>query len=166
MGRTTAFVLAMLGPGSTVAAADGGYTVLSPLQLRPLAHGADFVLHNATKIRARHPDASLGVIACVHADDATRLAPRRGASGIIAAPGRRLVAAAGPHDPRAARRAPIRRRPGTRPPPLRARGQRHRQRDHPRRRRLHPQSPRPLERDRVPPGLLRLSVGLEDTEDL
>ena len=39
-------------------------TVLSPLLLRPLEHGADFVMHSATKILAGHHDALLGVVAC------------------------------------------------------------------------------------------------------
>lgn len=152
MGATTALVLALLGPGATVAVADGGYygtvgllrsefvrwglqvvtfdqtgpppeadlvwlepcsnpfltfpdldaaverahavggrvlvdnTVLSPLLLRPLEHGADFVLHSATKILAGHHDASLGVVACANPDDAARLAAFRNASGIVAAP--------------------------------------------------------------------------------
>src|SRR6202167_5005270 len=39
-------------------------TVLSPLLLRPLEHGADFVVHSATKILAGHHDALLGVVVC------------------------------------------------------------------------------------------------------
>jgi cystathionine gamma-synthase len=151
-GATTALVLAMLGPGATVAVAEGGYwgtvallrgelsrwglefvafdqtgsppradlvwlepcsnplltfpdldaaigaahaqgarvavdnTVLSPLLLRPLEHGADYVLHSATKILAGHHDALLGVVACARAEDAARLAAFRAASGIVAAP--------------------------------------------------------------------------------
>jgi cystathionine beta-lyase/cystathionine gamma-synthase len=61
-------------------------TVLSPLLLRPLEHGADFVLHSATKILAGHHDALLGVVACARPDDAARLAAFRSASGIVAAP--------------------------------------------------------------------------------
>jgi cystathionine gamma-synthase len=61
-------------------------TVLSPLLLRPLEHGADFVLHSATKILAGHHDALLGVIVCADEDAAARLAAFRGASGIVAAP--------------------------------------------------------------------------------
>jgi cystathionine beta-lyase/cystathionine gamma-synthase len=151
-GATTALVLAMLGPGDTVAVADGGYwgtvallrdelsrwglqvvvfdqtqpppradlvwlepcanpfltfpdldaaieqahragarvvvdnTVLSPLLLRPLEHGADFVMHSASKILAGHHDALLGVIACASAQDAARLRSFRSAAGIVAAP--------------------------------------------------------------------------------
>jgi cystathionine gamma-synthase len=61
-------------------------TALSPLLLRPLEHGADFVLHSATKILAGHHDALLGVIVCAGKDAAARLAAFRGASGIVAAP--------------------------------------------------------------------------------
>ncbi len=152
MGATTALILALLGPGATVAVADGGFwgtvallrgefarwgvqvvsfdqtgpppdadlvwlepcsnplltfpdlgatielahagggrvlvdnTVLSPLLLRPLDHGADFVLHSATKILAGHHDALVGVIACGSPDVAARLAAVRSASGIVAAP--------------------------------------------------------------------------------
>lgn len=61
-------------------------TVLSPVLLRPLEHGADFVLHSATKILAGHHDALIGVISCAHAEDHARLAAFRAASGIVAAP--------------------------------------------------------------------------------
>jgi cystathionine gamma-synthase len=152
MGAVTTLVLALLGPGATVAVADGGYygtvallggelsrwglevttfdqtgpppaadvvwlepcsnpyltfpdlgdsiarahaagarvvvdnTVLSPLLLRPLEHGADFVLHSATKILAGHHDALLGVVVCSRGEDAERLTAFRTASGIVAAP--------------------------------------------------------------------------------
>ena len=61
-------------------------TVLSPLLLRPLEHGADFALSSASKILAGHHDALLGVVACAAADDAARLRGFRTASGIVAAP--------------------------------------------------------------------------------
>lgn len=61
-------------------------TVLSPVLLRPLAHGADFVLHSATKILAGHHDALIGVVTCARAEDHDRLAAFRAASGIVAAP--------------------------------------------------------------------------------
>ncbi len=61
-------------------------TVLSPLLLRPLEHGADFVMHSASKILAGHHDALLGVVACARAEDHERLAAFRGATGIVAAP--------------------------------------------------------------------------------
>jgi cystathionine gamma-synthase len=61
-------------------------TVLSPVLLRPLEHGADFVLHSATKILAGHHDALIGVVSCARPEDHTRLAAFRSASGIVAAP--------------------------------------------------------------------------------
>jgi cystathionine gamma-synthase len=61
-------------------------TVLSPLLLRPLDHGADFVLHSASKILSGHHDALLGAVTCAHEDDRARLAAFRSASGIVAAP--------------------------------------------------------------------------------
>jgi cystathionine gamma-synthase len=61
-------------------------TVLSPLLLRPIEHGADFVLHSATKILAGHHDALVGVVSCARVEDRQRLAAFRGAAGIVAAP--------------------------------------------------------------------------------
>jgi len=61
-------------------------TVLSPLLLRPLEHGADFVMHSATKILAGHHDALLGVVVCARDEDAERLLEWRGHAGIVAAP--------------------------------------------------------------------------------
>lgn len=61
-------------------------TVLSPILLRPLDHGADFVVHSATKILAGHHDALLGVVTCADAEEHARLASFRAASGIVAAP--------------------------------------------------------------------------------
>jgi cystathionine gamma-synthase len=61
-------------------------TVLSPVLLRPLEHGADFVLHSATKILGGHHDALIGVVSCASAEDHARLASFRSASGIVAAP--------------------------------------------------------------------------------
>jgi cystathionine gamma-synthase len=151
-GATTALALAMLGPGATVAIADGGYygtvglmrgelsrwglevvtfdqtapppqadlvwfepcanpmltfpdlepaietvqaaggrvvvdnTVLSPVLLRPLSYGADFVLHSGSKVLAGHHDALLGLVCCARSEDAERLRAFRTASGIVAAP--------------------------------------------------------------------------------
>ena len=61
-------------------------TVLSPILLRPLEHGADFVLHSATKILAGHHDALLGAVICARLEDHARLDAFRTASGIVAAP--------------------------------------------------------------------------------
>jgi cystathionine gamma-synthase len=61
-------------------------TVLSPVLLRPLEHGADFVLHSATKILAGHHDALVGAVICARSEDHARLAAFRAATGIVAAP--------------------------------------------------------------------------------
>ena len=61
-------------------------TVLSPLLLRPLERGADFVVHSASKILVGHHDALLGVVTCAREEDRDRLAALRSATGIVAAP--------------------------------------------------------------------------------
>jgi cystathionine gamma-synthase len=61
-------------------------TASTPLLLRPLEHGADFVLHSATKYLAGHSDALLGALVCARADDAERVRELRGRTGIVAAP--------------------------------------------------------------------------------
>jgi cystathionine gamma-synthase len=61
-------------------------TVLSPILLRPLEHGADFVLHSGTKILAGHHDALIGVVGCREPEDRERLHAFRTASGLTAAP--------------------------------------------------------------------------------
>jgi cystathionine gamma-synthase len=189
MGATTALVLALLEPGATVAVAGGGYwgtigllreelvrwgvkvvtfdqtgpppradlvwlepcsnpmltfpdldasiksahadgarvvvdnTVLSPLLLRPLEHGADFVVHSATKILAGHHDALIGVLSFDVADGERAARVERSLRLIENATSLGGVAST-----------------------LEARAR--------------------WEGERVPPGLLRLSVGLEDVDDL
>jgi cystathionine gamma-synthase len=61
-------------------------TVATPVHLRPLEHGADLVLHSATKYLAGHDDALLGVVACRDPADAEKLRTFRGSTGIVAAP--------------------------------------------------------------------------------
>jgi cystathionine gamma-synthase len=61
-------------------------TAATPVHLRPLEHGADFVLHSATKYLAGHDDALLGAVVCRHAEDAARLLELRTRTGIVAAP--------------------------------------------------------------------------------
>jgi cystathionine gamma-synthase len=61
-------------------------TVATPIQLRPLEHGADFVLHSATKYLAGHDDALLGAIVCGDATTADGLRTFRSNTGIVAAP--------------------------------------------------------------------------------
>jgi cystathionine gamma-synthase len=61
-------------------------TVATPIHLRPLEHGADVVLHSATKYLAGHDDALLGAVVCRDAEHAERLRAFRGLTGIVAAP--------------------------------------------------------------------------------
>jgi cystathionine gamma-synthase len=61
-------------------------TVATPLHIRPLELGADFVLHSATKYLAGHDDALLGAVVCRDATDADELRTFRTRSGIVAAP--------------------------------------------------------------------------------
>jgi cystathionine gamma-synthase len=61
-------------------------TVLSPILLRPLEYGADFVLHSATKIIAGHHDVLLGAVISGHETDHARLEAFRASSGLTAAP--------------------------------------------------------------------------------
>ncbi len=147
-GAITALVLGLLGPGQTIALAEGGYygtsllfgalepwglryvefdqtgpppngvdlvwleapsnpfltmpdfeaaaaaparvvvdsTAATPVYVRPLEHGADFVVHSATKYLGGHSDVLLGAVVCRSADDAERLRSFRGRTGIVAAP--------------------------------------------------------------------------------
>jgi len=61
-------------------------TAATPVYLRPLEHGADFALHSATKYLGGHDDVLLGAVACRSAEDAERLREFRGRTGIVAAP--------------------------------------------------------------------------------
>jgi cystathionine gamma-synthase len=61
-------------------------TAATPVYLRPLEHGADFALHSATKYLGGHHDVLLGAVACRSAEDAERLREFRGRTGIVAAP--------------------------------------------------------------------------------
>jgi cystathionine gamma-synthase len=61
-------------------------TAATPVYLRPLERGADFALHSATKFLGGHHDVLLGAVACRSAEDAARLREFRGRTGIVAAP--------------------------------------------------------------------------------
>jgi cystathionine gamma-synthase len=76
------FVAAAAHPARVVVDA----TAATPIHLRPLEHGADFVLHSATKYLAGHDDALLGAVICKRKEDAERLKEFRTRSGIVAAP--------------------------------------------------------------------------------
>jgi cystathionine gamma-synthase len=61
-------------------------TAATPIYLRPLEHGIDFVLHSATKYLGGHDDVLLGAVVCKREEDAERLKEFRTRSGIVAAP--------------------------------------------------------------------------------
>src|SRR5205814_4191809 len=61
-------------------------TAATPVYLRPLEHGADFVLHSATKYLAGHDDALLGAVTCRDQTAADELRAFRGRTGIVPAP--------------------------------------------------------------------------------
>jgi cystathionine gamma-synthase len=61
-------------------------TVATPVQLRPLEHGADFVVHSATKYLAGHDDVLLGAVVCGDEGAAEELRTFRSRTGIVAAP--------------------------------------------------------------------------------
>jgi len=61
-------------------------TVATPIHLRPLEHGVDFVLHSATKYLAGHDDALLGAVVCRDPQVADALRTFRTYTGIVAAP--------------------------------------------------------------------------------
>jgi cystathionine gamma-synthase len=61
-------------------------TAATPVYLRPLEHGADFALHSATKFLGGHHDVLLGAVTCRSAEDAERLRDFRSHTGIVAAP--------------------------------------------------------------------------------
>jgi cystathionine gamma-synthase len=61
-------------------------TAATPVYIRPLEHGADFVLHSATKFLGGHDDVLLGAVVTKERDDYERLREFRTRSGIVAAP--------------------------------------------------------------------------------
>ncbi len=61
-------------------------TAATPVYLRPLGRGADYVLHSATKFLTGHHDVLLGAVVCAKPDDAARLRQARGRTGITASP--------------------------------------------------------------------------------
>jgi cystathionine gamma-synthase len=61
-------------------------TAATPIHLRPLEHGADLVLHSATKYLGGHSDVLLGAVVCKDPKTAERLRDFRSRSGIVAAP--------------------------------------------------------------------------------
>ena len=57
-------------------------TVATPIELRPLEHGADYVLHSATKALGGHDDVLLGVVVCRENEAADALRRFRSLTGI------------------------------------------------------------------------------------
>jgi cystathionine gamma-synthase len=58
-------------------------TLATPLGIRPLEHGADLVMHSATKWIAGHSDLVMGLLATADAALAARLVDRRNLTGAI-----------------------------------------------------------------------------------
>ena len=78
-------------PDLEAAAAHSGRVVVdstaaTPVYLRPLEHGADYVVHSATKYLGGHHDLMLGAVVCRDEAAASRLREFRGRTGIVAAP--------------------------------------------------------------------------------
>lgn len=61
-------------------------TAATPVYLRSLERGADYVLHSATKFLGGHHDLLLGAVVAKRQEDHERLLEFRGRSGIVAAP--------------------------------------------------------------------------------
>jgi cystathionine gamma-synthase len=61
-------------------------TAATPIHLRPLEYGCDYVLHSATKFLAGHDDALVGAVVCRRSEDAARLREFRSRTGPVAAP--------------------------------------------------------------------------------
>jgi cystathionine gamma-synthase len=61
-------------------------TAATPVHLRPLEHGADFVVHSVTKYLGGHDDVLLGAVVCRDPARAEELRTFRVRTGIVAAP--------------------------------------------------------------------------------
>jgi cystathionine gamma-synthase len=61
-------------------------TAATPIYARPLDEGCDLVLHSATKFLTGHDDALLGAVICKSSTTAARLLEFRGRTGAVAAP--------------------------------------------------------------------------------
>jgi cystathionine gamma-synthase len=60
-------------------------TAATPIHVRPLEHGCDLVLHSATKFLTGHDDALLGAVICKEPDTAGRIREFRDRTGAVAA---------------------------------------------------------------------------------
>jgi cystathionine gamma-synthase len=61
-------------------------TAATPVYLRPLESGADYAVHSATKYLGGHDDLLLGAVVCRDEPAAERLRQFRGRTGIVASP--------------------------------------------------------------------------------
>ena len=61
-------------------------TAATPLEVRPLEHGCDVALHSATKFLAGHDDALVGALVFASTETAARVLELRSRTGSIAAP--------------------------------------------------------------------------------
>ncbi len=61
-------------------------TASTPIHLRALERGCDLVVHSATKYLAGHHDALLGAVICRRPEDAERLRAFRNSTGAVAGP--------------------------------------------------------------------------------
>ena len=61
-------------------------TASTPVLFRPLEHGADFVLHSATKYLGGHHDVMLGALVCRREEDFDVVKELRGLTGAVGAP--------------------------------------------------------------------------------
>jgi cystathionine gamma-synthase len=73
------FAAAMAHPGVVVCDS----TAATPIHLRPLELGCDFVVHSGTKYLAGHDDALVGVVVCKRPEDAGRLLEFRSRTGSV-----------------------------------------------------------------------------------
>ncbi len=74
---------AVVGQGAPVVCDS---TAATPLNVKPLERGCDIAVHSATKFLAGHDDVLLGAVVCRRAEDAARLREFRSKTGPIAAP--------------------------------------------------------------------------------
>jgi cystathionine gamma-synthase len=61
-------------------------TAATPLEVQPLELGCDFAVHSGTKFLAGHDDALVGAVVCRTREDAARLREFRSRTGAVAAP--------------------------------------------------------------------------------
>jgi cystathionine gamma-synthase len=61
-------------------------TAATPVYLRPIESGADYVVHSATKYLGGHHDLLLGAVVCRDAEATARIRDFRGRTGIVATP--------------------------------------------------------------------------------